>query len=146
MRDENHIPEYIKQLKASTKVELRVGILGDAGSEVATYAAANEFGATIKRGDGEIVIPERSYLRATVAKQSALKRIVRAMSELTKPGENATDHLNRAGVVLVGEVQEQIRRGDYVPNAPSTVARKGSDKPLIDTGRLIASISHEVTA
>ena len=141
MRDENHIPDLVKQLQAADGAEVRVGVLsGD--SELATYAAANEFGAKIKNG----VIPERSYLRSTVDKPSTVKRVVRAMADLTKPGETVDDHLNRAGVVLVGEVQEQIRRGDYAPNAPSTVAKKGSDKPLIDTGRLIQSISHEVLA
>jgi len=69
---------------------------------------------------------------------------VQALKGLTKPGEDPEDHLNRVGVVAVGEVQEQIRRGDYKPNAESTIARKGSDKPLIDKGRLIQSISYEV--
>lgn len=31
-----------------------------------------------------------------------------------------------------------------VPNAPSTIRRKGHDKPLIDTGKLKASINFEV--
>lgn len=144
LREENHIPDFIKQLQAADGLSVRVGVLSSDNGDLAAYAAANEFGARIKRGEGEIVIPERSYLRSTLDKPSTAKRILKAMLGLTKPGESARDQMDRAGVVLVGEVQEQIRRGDYAPNAPSTVAKKGSDRPLIDTGRLIQSISHEV--
>ena len=35
-------------------------------------------------------------------------------------------------------------KGKLAPNAPSTIARKGHDKPLIDTGTLKASIDYEV--
>jgi len=136
LKDENKIPEYIKQLAEASKADVRIGILGSDDSELATYARANEFGTQR--------IPERSYLRTTIDKASTGKRIVQALKGLTKPGEDPEDHLNRVGVVAVGEVQEQIRRGDYKPNAESTIARKGSDKPLIDKGRLIQSISYEV--
>jgi len=33
-------------------------------------------------------------------------------------------------------------RNGWAPNAPSTIARKGSDRPLIDTGELRRSITH----
>lgn len=136
MKNENHIPDYIKQIQQTGKLEVRVGILGNEDSELATYVRANEFGTSR--------IPERSYLRSTMVKPSAIKRIVQAGVALTKPGADTKTVLEVVGVVAVGEVQEQIRRGDYVPNAPSTIARKGSAKPLIDTGRLIQSIGYEV--
>lgn len=136
MKNENHIPDYIKQIQQTGKLEVRVGILGNDDSELATYVRANEFGTSR--------IPERSYLRSTMVKPSAIKRIVQAGVALTKPGADTKTVLEVVGVVAVGEVQEQIRRGDYVPNAPSTIARKGSAKPLIDTGRLIQSIGYEV--
>jgi hypothetical protein len=136
MKNENHIPDYIKQIQQTGKLEVRVGILGNEDSELATYVRANEFGTSR--------IPERSYLRAAMVKPSAIKRIVQAGSALTQPGADTKTVLEVVGVVAVGEVQEQIRRGDYVPNAPSTIARKGSAKPLIDTGRLIQSIGYEV--
>ena len=136
MKDENRIPDFIDQLKGSDKLEVRIGVLGDSSSELVTYAAANEFGTE--------KIPERSYLRATFVKQSALKRIGTAAAELVKPGVDPRDVLNIVGVVGVGEVQEQIRRGEYQELKPATIKAKGSDKPLIDTGRLIQAISYEV--
>ena len=136
MRNENKIPDYIKQLAEAANGEVRIGVLGSDDSELATYARANEFGTS--------KIPERSFLRTAIDKPSTAKRIVRAMSALTKPGEDVDASMNRVGVVAVGEVQEQIRRGDYKPLSDQTIQRKGSDRPLIDTGRMIQSISYEV--
>lgn len=54
--------------------------------------------------------------------------------------------LRLAGAFLEGRVKETIQRGrpDWPPLKPSTVKRKGSDKPLIDTGKLLNSITHKV--
>lgn len=41
-------------------------------------------------------------------------------------------------------VQKAIREGEYAPLAASTVARKGSSVPLIDTGRLVNSVTFEI--
>ena len=37
-----------------------------------------------------------------------------------------------------------IRNGNWVPNAPATIRRKGSDRPLIDTGQLVNAVEYEV--
>jgi hypothetical protein len=55
--------------------------------------------------------------------------------------------LKRAGL----DAQNRVRkwfvdpRNHWAPNAPSTIRRKGSDKPLIDTGQLRAAITYVVT-
>jgi len=51
----------------------------------------------------------------------------------------------QAAVAIVGErstadTVEGIRKGIPPPNAPFTVARKGSSTPLIDTGQLVQAI------
>ena len=54
--------------------------------------------------------------------------------------------LRLAGAFLEGKVKEIIQRGrpDWPPLKPSTIRCKGSDKPLIDTGKLLNSITHKV--
>ena len=52
--------------------------------------------------------------------------------------------LSVLGMALVGDVQQRIRNRIPPPNAPYTIARKGSDVPLIDTGRLRQSIDFVV--
>lgn len=41
-------------------------------------------------------------------------------------------------------IQKEIVNGDFVPNSPETIKRKGSDKPLIDTGRMRQSINYVI--
>lgn len=54
-----------------------------------------------------------------------------------------------AGMKMVGlfqkdKVQESITEGDFVPNAPYTIKKKGSDHPLIDTGRMRQSVNYVI--
>lgn len=44
----------------------------------------------------------------------------------------------------MGLVQEKIESGSYEPNAPSTIRKKKSDKPLIDTGRMRQSVKYVI--
>ena len=40
------------------------------------------------------------------------------------------------GAAAVGIIQKEIVDGQWTPNAPSTIKKKGSDRPLIDTGHM----------
>ncbi|MDF7681191.1 hypothetical protein PT300_11600 [Enterobacteriaceae bacterium ESL0689] len=48
------------------------------------------------------------------------------------------------GEKLAGEVKRKIQSGIAPPLDPKTIARKGSSRPLIDTGNLLQSITYEV--
>ena len=54
--------------------------------------------------------------------------------------------LRLAGAFLEGKIKEKITLSDpdWPPLKPQTIKRKGSSKPLIDTGRLRNSIIHKV--
>lgn len=121
--------------------EVFVGIRAEAGAELVTIAAVNEFGSA----DGHV--PERSFLRSTVDEnhkkygdllQTAVERgIDKGTTALRR-------ELGRVGAVAAGDVQRKIRDLKDPPNAPSTIAAKGSDNPLVDTGRLRQSIDWKV--
>lgn len=49
-----------------------------------------------------------------------------------------------AGLYAVRAIRQQIRSGAFAPNAPLTIAIKGSDKPLVDTGNLFKAITHKM--
>ena len=55
--------------------------------------------------------------------------------------------LNKIGAIAVGAIKKFVY-GDYyrenVPNAEMTIELKGSDKPLIDTGQMINSLTYVV--
>jgi len=59
-------------------------------------------------------------------------------------GRSPDRSLRRLGSVAVGDVQRTIRDIKQPPNAPSTIRKKGSDNPLIDTGRLRQSIEYAI--
>ena len=73
--------------------------------------------------------------------QGILKKLLQRViaGELT---EDAA--LEQFGAWSKGEIQARIARGVPPPNAASTVKRKGSSTPLIDTGILRSSIDYEV--
>ena len=107
------------------------------GGEInnATLGAVHEFGTNN--------IPARPWLNPGVASGNAeyLNIIERVLSD----GEQLDVALERIGVVAVGKVQKYMRDLRTPPNAPSTIKRKGSSNPLIDTGVLRQSVTYKVT-
>jgi len=61
------------------------------------------------------------------------------------PGETMT-HLKRAGIIAQNACRAWFMNpnNQWAPNAPSTIARKGSDQPLINTGQLRRAITYVV--
>lgn len=52
----------------------------------------------------------------------------------------AQNVMQQLAVFEKGLIQAKIKDGDFAPNAPSTIKKKGSDKPLIDTGHMRQSV------
>lgn len=134
----------LAMLAEADQTDVRVGVRQDKGSQIpdgsrltlAEIAAVNEFGSM----DGRI--PERSFLRSTVDQNADAyeKQLTRdLMGSGDVPGA-----FTRLGLQAVADVQRTMVELDDPPNAPATIARKGADNPLIDTGRLRQSIDFEV--
>ena len=111
----------------------------DDGLSNATIAAAHEFGVP-----GHI--PERSFLRTTVGenKDKITGLLVRELKADISQGDFSGRAFAIVGEKLSGEVKRKIQSGINPELDPKTVARKGSSKPLIDTGNLLQSITYEV--
>ena len=141
VRDIDHgWQKTLAELKKSARV--RVGILGDAGSDEVMIAAVQEFGST----DGRV--PQRSFLRATIDEQresllNKFENLLRSAAQGKQTTEQATA---KFGMLVVSAVREKIRGRIAPANKPATIKRKGSDMPLIDTGRLIQSIKSGVVS
>lgn len=110
------------------------------GLTTATVAAVNEFGSA----DGHI--PARPFLYPAIAENGPkYLRLARAeLPDILDGKEPMTRLLHRLGLIAVGDVQQKIVDVRTPPNAPSTIAKKGSDNPLIDTGHLRQSINYEI--
>lgn len=57
-------------------------------------------------------------------------------------GASAEQTLKDIGIFQKDLIQDKIEEGDFTPNAESTIRKKGSSKPLIDTGRMRQSVNY----
>jgi len=95
------------------------------------------------RGARTIVIPARSSLRDTVdIYQEPIARREVLLSQGVLFGKfTLLGGLELFGMYVVGLIRQRMANGIPPPNRPSTIARKGSSKPLIDTGELRNAIT-----
>jgi hypothetical protein len=127
--------------KVANPATLRVGFLSSArypsGEYVAMIAAIQEYGAP-SRG-----IPPRPFFRNAIARYSP--EWPKAIADLLKANDlDAKKTLDQTGAAIAGQLRQSVIDTNEPPNAPSTIRRKKSAKPLVDTGHLLASIDHEV--
>jgi hypothetical protein len=124
---------------------IKVGILSSDGEKkyedavtVLEVAVWNEFGTD--------QTPERSFIRAWFDEnEGRLREAMRRMMVSVVAGKRTKEQaLEILAQRCVGEIQKRIAAGINPPNAESTIERKGSDKPLVDTGQLRSSISYRV--
>lgn len=158
----NRIPDLVRELQYLASHQVEIGIFADASRDGAVpmlvIAAANEFGAKIPKRqarfedlddenpEGWVIIPERSYLRAWFDEnvdvlQATMERLIGQVVEGKISGRAA---LETIGGYVVTHVQAYMVDLKTPPNAPSTIRRKGSSNPLIDTGQLKDAITWRV--
>lgn len=141
-RGANRLLRTAKSLgKAPRRV--KVGIIGPLASEdhggltLAALAAIHEWG---------IGVPERSFIRAwadenRVEIRKRQRALVRQILQGRLTEETA---LKRLGAWAQGSIQKRIADGILPANAQSTIDKKGSSTPLIDSGQLRSGVTHEV--
>lgn len=138
-----------RELKSTKRrleqAELTVGIQGAVAKQprgddlnMAQLGAVHEFGSRN--------IPARPFLRPGVTDKGQRKKAQDIFDKRLNPLEASTVDraLGAVGESIVNFIQERIAKGIEPANAPSTIAQKGSSKPLVDTGRLRQSITWEV--
>lgn len=130
---------FFAELERLRRLQVRVGFqqgqaFSEEGVDMVDIAAWNEV--------GNAHTPARPFLRKSVDENETMINnfCQQQLRELTEGRISSQSVLSRIGAMQVGLVQEKITDGDYVPNAPSTIRKKGSDKPLIDTGRMRQSV------
>jgi len=96
----------------------------------------NEFGTS--RG-----IPERPFMRNAMRNNRRKYQDALKTSALKIVLGETTSHtvLNKLGILAQGDIQGEITTLNTPPNAPSTIAAKGSSKPLIDTGEMRQAVT-----
>lgn len=135
---------FFKQLEELSKLQTRVGFqrgtaADEDGADMADVAMWNELGTEHS--------PSRPFMRQSVDNNASKVTAMcgHQLRALAQGKTTAKEALQQIGVMQKALVQAEITNGSFAPNAPYTVAKKGSSKPLIDTGRMRASVTVEVT-
>jgi hypothetical protein len=121
--------------------EVRVGFLEGAtypdGTPVAMVAAIQNFGAPAAG------IPPRPFFSDMVERHKGDWGDTFG-NVLMDADYNAGRALALMGKGMAGQLREQIVETNAPPLSPRTIAAKGSEKPLIDTGHMLESVDKEV--
>lgn len=133
--------------KAAFGAKLSVGINAADGEteHEGTDLTIAEIGEIHEFGLG---VPRRSFIADwSDEREEEHKAQIRKVAAAVCSGkiESWDIGLQRLGVLYVAEIQKRIADGISPPNAPATIAAKGSSTPLIDIGILRSSITFEIT-
>ena len=141
----------LQEINDATSKHLVVGVLGPLAEAMHKQADPSEPAVTVaqvaaKNHFGAPGVPARPFITIALRrKQAPITKVVdaalKAVTEGRSSGERA---LELVGLFVQGQIQETISEGVAPPNSPQTIARKGSSKPLIDTGQLRQSITYAV--
>lgn len=144
--DDNRLLETIKSnLEDLASLTIKVGVQGDEavaqygdekGVTVADVAVFNEYGT------GRI--PARPFMRETIEQTDNWAAESAKVHNAVIDGIDPYVAAELLGQQAASDVQNTIYDGDFVPNSPSTIKKKGSSKPLIDTTQLVGSITYTV--
>lgn len=120
---------------------VKVGVMAAAGApgDLLLIAAVHEYGSPRRN------IPERSFIRRTFREKKRQLDVVvtKVARAILKDRMSVDTGLNVIGVWMATQVKHTIASGPHIPPPlqPETIRRKGSDRPLVDTGRLLNSIT-----
>ena len=124
----------------SGPMRVKVGYpASETSSAIVMRAIWNHFGTS--RG-----IPSRPFLRNAIrGNRNKYKRQLQIAAKSLVVGLSTTrDVLAKLGIQAVGDIQREITNLRTPPNAPSTIRKKGSSNPLIDTGEMRQSTTYEI--
>lgn len=127
--------------KLAKKTYLEVGIPNDGKRHVNSPMTVFDIGMMHEFGLG---VPERSFIRAYYDQNKVrVQTLIKRVTELVAQGKITQEQgMNQLGLRLASEMQQRIAMNIPPPLAPETIARKGSDIALIDTGQLRSAITY----
>lgn len=105
----------------------------------------SNFVTTHTVGSHIVIIPQRSFMRSTYNEKE--KTITQGAVNVARTASNGGDFeqsVKKLGQLVEGAIKRKIAQGPFKPNSPSTIRRKKSSRPLIDTGHMRQSIRYKV--
>jgi len=136
VKDDKRVWEQI--LRNMAGANDRGVVTGIFKGDISEYAHHNEFGAPNAN------IKKRPFMRNAFDKnqESYAKMFSDMWQDVTGPTHTrVTGWLTRIGIKARNDIIQTISKGGFHKNAPSTIASKGSSKPLVDTGDMQRAIT-----
>lgn len=133
-----NIPSHTRTINRS--INEKTGNYNKGGRFV--KASKSNFETTVTIPAHTVVIPPRPFFRTTVSEQK--KNWVLSVQNLMKIHNDPKQVMGLIGVHMQEQIVQSINTWTDPPNAPYTIAKKGSSKPLIWSGQMMRSISSEV--
>lgn len=132
----------VEALERLAKMQVKVGIQSDTeyysdGVSVVDVAVWNEYGTD--------KIPSRPFIRQCFKDNSdeALTRLSE-LAQKTALGDDPKSGLSGIGQWYQDKMKHTLLKFPWLPNKASTIAKKGSSKPLVDSSHLVESIRYKV--
>ena len=123
-----------KDMNASVRVGVLENTTYPDGTPVAMVAFWNEYGTRTS--------PVRAFFRTTVSENK--KNWVLSVQNLMKMHNDPKKVMGLIGVHMQEQIVQSINTWSDPPNSAYTIAKKGFDKPLVETALLMRSIKSEV--
>lgn len=129
------LDDMIARLEAIDGRKAEAGVFGGFASKKALW---NEYGTS--RG-----IPARPFLRNTQYENERkwASEVGGNVLKVFTGNLSTTALMSELGSKMASDIQKTIRAGNFAPLASSTISRKGSSQPLIDTGNMIGAVTHK---
>ncbi|MEE4921722.1 hypothetical protein V2K23_20105 [Pseudomonas alliivorans] len=141
--DMKGLANLAKRMQTLQKTKTKVGFFEDSvyddGMPVATVAAYNEFGTRFH--------PERPFIQETLQDKLTINKIISVL-KLAAQASIQGNGSARAIMATLGRIvarEIKITIANYPgSNSPRTVAAKGFDRPLYETGKMLESVKFKV--
>jgi hypothetical protein len=133
-----------RELKILDKILVKCGLFGDGDNPELNLAY---LGSILEYGTRDGHIPPRPFTRkAFDNNKSNLKKKAKELYIKVADGKiTAKKAIQELGVYHETQIKKSIRNGNWTANAPITIKRKKSDRPLIDTGEMLNSVTSKTT-
>jgi hypothetical protein len=98
-------------------------------------------------GPHSITIPARPFMRFAAMNFSRDRvKIQKSIAGKLASGKmNSDQALGAIGLVMESYIAKSIKNGPWKPNSASTIAKKGSSKPLIDSAHMLKTVNSKVS-
>ena len=146
--------EFKKAIMALKKYRLEVGVFSDKSKRKKATTGVNNAELMFIHENGSPMrhIPRRPALQKTIywaqreVIPDTIDKFIDVYFSTDFNEEEAVKVLEKAALKIQNYARKLIydNDGTFVPNAPSTIAKKGDNHPLFDTGQLARSITCRV--